>query len=396
MSTERPRRPRRRVLAVGLVATTACLLLGLTLFGRDLALPGSDDPSPAADPQPWASADYVNTGVPGDTDADGKVSKTEQEALDVTAASVEKITSTVGASRGGDTVLLTPSGDNWWGFVTSQAPSAGLAGSPAPEQATWYASTEGRAFNSASDVNAYYQAIHVSFDAESDAVDWVESLAADGYGGATMYAIRGRVVTMTPTWVDPRTEPYPDVDDKALDSIEAKVALWRIDFTEQALNRAREASDPIAYADFWAATGITGTWTATSPRPDVPWVGTLDGFDADAADAQEVASIVNLSTYECTSGRECRSDMGISEAIGDMYVADSTGARAGEETLAPTEITSGKDEGLAFALVLDDQFRGMVNESYSLNGVTKTEYLVSTAGTLTLRFTFTAPETGTT
>lgn len=374
-------RLRRKPLVLYPALLGVLLLLTLAL----LVKPGG---SPTGSPHPWDDPDYANSGVPGDVDGDGKVSVPEQKALDVTRQSAETLADTVIAQKGGDTLLLTPAGENWWEFITRQAPGLGLAESPHPAGVAWYALTEGRAFEPLSDVNTYYQAVHVSFDDRASATGWVEGLAAEGHGAPAMFTIRDRVVTVTPSWVDAKTEPYPETDTQTLDAIEARLGLWRIDFSEHAKNRAREAADPVAYEQFWNATGITGTWTATSPRPDLAWVGALEGFDAKRVQPNEAVAAVNLSMYECRGARECRSDLGMAEAISHLYLVDAEGASGGEEWLAPADLPS----NLAVSLTLAEAFRGAANGSYSLEGVGKTEYVVADNGTMSLRLDFDSPD----
>lgn len=385
MTTDRTRR--RSALALGLVALAAALLLGLTVLGS--GHPG-DAPGDGAGPAPWDSPDYLNSGVLGDTDGDGRVTASEREDLAVTEASVETVRTSVTARKGADTVLLTPASDAWWRFVVDQAYGLGLSGSATPADVDWYAYTEGRAYHGLSQTNAYYSAVHVAFADTDTAVGWVEALAADGFAATASFTVRDRVVTVTPAWVDARTEPYPDVTGATLSTIETKVALWRIDFVEQANNRALEAADEVAYDAFWQRTGLAdASWTATSPRPDVPWVGRLTGFDAAAVNVSDAAAVINTSTFQCHSDRACRHDDGISDAINEIYLADATGGQAGEELLAPADVPA----DVVLTLVTSGAFRGIVAGTGGRTGgpLADLTYLVTAGGTLTLRLNFEDP-----
>lgn len=365
---------RRNVVVASLLAV-ALVVVVVALWPRDSDGNGGGE-------EPWRKSTYTNSGVVGDVDGDGEVSSNERKSLDEAVETFETVETSVAASKGGHSLLVTPASQEWWDFVTDRLPGTAMSGSSAPAQALWLAHGEGRTYASASRTHQYYEALHVAFFSPQTAREWVESAAGQGVGVAATFAVRGPVVTVTPTWVDGLREPYPMPDEATVRRVSTDLAVWRVDFDELGRNRARESADPVGYRAFWKQTGLSGTWEASSPRPDVAWVGRLDGFNEKQVDALGALAAVNLSTFECGRDRECRTSSGISEATFQFHMADSSGARVGAEELALVDAP----DDMVVGLVLGAPFRGAVNASNALVGTERTQYVVTEDGMLSVTY----------
>lgn len=388
MSTLRSRR-----VVVALIVVS--LALGAVALVTSRGPEPVDTPGPAAAVAPWERPGYFNTGVPGDVDGDREVSPDEKAVLDeAEATSSEVVASGIAATKGVETVLVTPSGEDWWTFVTAQAPDLALSGSPAPEGVDWYAFTEGRTYRPESQWLTRYSAVHLVFSTTDALNAWYDLNAASGVASGVTMSPRGRVLTITPVWVDVSTEPYGPVDELAASGRTVSIGLWRVNYAEQFANQMTEVVDPTAYRDVQDALGFGAatSWEATSPRPDVAWTGPLAGFDAEQVDGFDVIGAINSSTYDCVDGtHECRSkgagdgSSGISEAISTIWVMDSAGRGGGEPSLKPTDAPA--DAALVFSY--DDGYRGALNRMMSRSsGIDKYDTWVTPDGLLTVRPVF--------
>lgn len=268
------------------------------------------------------------SGVPGDTDADGTVSPEEKSALDATTKTVEKFQETLFATKGVHSVLVTPAGEKWWQLVTSVAAPTSLSFADAPSDVSWYALTDGEAFSPLSKKISVYQALHLKFTSDQDAIRWVQQRAAAGEGEFAQSFRGDGVVTVTPVWVDPAAEPYEqDLSDAGVGEATVDVAYWSIDFDAHIEALADATVDPEGYRSIWRNLGFAdgATWQATSASPDGAWVGPISGFDRGSVDVGEAGGAINTFRSECYEGNKdtgptCDVAFAAREAIYEVFL----------------------------------------------------------------------------
>lgn len=363
MSTPSSRRARLSRTSVLLIAG-----LVLALLVAAACLGGLVGPSNQGSPR-YEGLYLDNTAVLGDADGDGRLDEEEKKALERTTKSAAKIRHGLLPTKGVETLLVTPAGDDWWRLVTGLSAQTGTWAIDAPEGGVdWYAYTEGRAFKPADGRSRPYDAIHIVFKSEEAMRGWVQDAARRGLVTEAVVEYRGRVATIVPSWVVPYDEPYPEVTEKALAGIEVPIAMWQIDISEQIGLRAEESMLPDVYKKVFydhlgfARTGAT--WSATSPAPDAVWRGKVTGFDPDRVDAGAALGELNASYEKCTPRaiNDCGGGQGMAEAVNRAWFAQGHEG-GGEPTLAPPYAP----EDAQVVISLDNGFRGAVAGTYAFD-----------------------------
>lgn len=354
---------KRHVLAGSCILV--CLLLAAAVIGW--VKPGS---SQAPERNPGASFDLFtgNTAVVGDANADGSLSESEKSDLEVTKATSTLVFDKIAAKRGVNTVVVTPSGGLWWRFISGLSTQTGSWDAPAPERAYWFAYTEGRAYNPGTGTKRPYDALHIAFHSEEDALNWVEKNAAHGTGGNTNNLFRGGMLTLTPSWVSPQDEPFRDIDDLELGDHEVRIGMWQVDFDEQVSLRADESVLPADYKKVFENLGMGGrdvSWVATSAAPNAIWRGTIDGFEPSKISVENAVGLLNVSYANCDKSRKgtCANGQGLAEAVNYTYISTSPDKYGGDLTWKPEHAPA--DYDLVF--VMGKGWRGATSGTFAFD-----------------------------
>lgn len=318
----------------------AVVLAVLAALVATLVLPfiGSNDEPEQERPLP------PPTGVLGDVDNDGTVSNTEEKQLADTAESAKVTVDQVLPKVKSGSYLLTPPGADWWSLVSSMAPDLDLGADNPPEGAAWYLSSTVEARNSYSYQQAYPM-VAAQFEDTSSASEYATSLGASGRPVQVLERGDGLLV-ITPSWVDPSTEPFRAVEDTVkrsdpaykspltkLDDISPEVGLWQLNIGEFIDQGASSSSNPGQYRKFWRALGFggkTGYWQATSAAPDRPWRGAIRGFEKKKVSVDDAVRALNRAR-KCTNPRpnSCGDVSAMPDSLNYMYLSQAGAPGAG-------------------------------------------------------------------
>lgn len=276
MNASRPRPSRRRVFAA------AGAVMSLLLFGIVwVAMPGDEADDRGAFPLPGP----LRVTVPGDLDGNDVVTAAETAEATAAERTATKFVQVLSPKKGRDvaTLAVTPAGERWWEFVTSQTEKMMLWSAGYPEDALWYSVTWGKRYLTDVDGGRIpsYPALHVAFASEQEMFDWVEDIPLEKRSVGFLY--RGSVVTIVPSYLDHYAEPFP----RKLRNIMGEkqtTGFWSVDYVKQIGFDSQETYWPGPYRTFWEKFGFADvTWSAVSRDPR-RWVGTIHGWDAAAVD----------------------------------------------------------------------------------------------------------------
>ena len=228
--------------------------------------------------------------------------------MDTVAANPAKVTES----------LITPTGKEWWKFVTSQAADTNLWNHPTPTAANWYGMTTGETQKpipvgpGLHALSRVYHTLHIGFPTAKAARAYTETLP-DTDGGTYRAALRHNILTLTSPWVDPEAEPFPGGAAATATgaTLKPRAAAWSINLGKQNASIADQAPNP-KWADAlhtaYTHLGYTATthWNAVSATPQGPWTGTLTGYNPDTIDLLGVSeALASTMVYDCPSDDDC-------------------------------------------------------------------------------------------
>jgi hypothetical protein len=289
---------RTRMVAIALIAA---LILGVAITALSSTLGTGNDPDAIPPVETIPTTGPLAVTVPGDLDGDDKISDEERDEVETTTTTAVDLTDDVvgpAIAKASTSMMVTPSGQEWWDLIASQTSYTRLWEMPAPEGVNWYALTWSKRLTSLKGKHdsSFYPAVHIAFPSSADASAWAAN-AGDTETGATMlldFAYRENVVTIAPAGSDLHREPLPkrlgDVREKTLDS-----GYWSIDYGRQIENTL--ANSPAvwrpAFRKYWQNLGVDQMrWSAVSRDPG-RWVGKVTGFDLKKVDLEDAIGYVN-------------------------------------------------------------------------------------------------------
>lgn len=378
--------PARRKRGLLILATALAILLTsiLTLALRDPNDLGPLDRTIKGDPKIDAAdrilIDQDNDGTPDtvlDLNNNGRADKGDPSLAELAHARTT-IVDNIAANP--DTIhesLITPPGDNWWTFTTSQAADLLLWDSPAPDNATWYGMTTGRANSPQFENTPTYHALHIGFPTADAATTYMEEVGV-AIGPRIRAALRGTVVTLTSAHVDPAAEPFPKTG-KTLDATNATLhptaAAWTLNLGQQHADLADTAAKKAwgtALTTYHHNLGFTENtiWNGVATNPEGPWIGTLTDYHPDSIDLTAASrAITGTQKFKCTKDGSACIDVGASLSPLAMYTeaATTTQAIGGVDRTDPNaEPTYAPDGTLLTFAANNTAIRGITEGTYQV------------------------------
>ena len=369
-------RTRRRTyaLAAAAVGTIIALTAGLTL------LTGPDDLGPLdvtlkTDPNVNTSdrilIDQDNNGTPDtvlDLNHNNRADKNEPSLAELAHQRTTLINKIAANPTTIHESLITPPGNNWWTFTTSQAADLLLWESPAPTNALWYGLTTGRAKSTNTPFPTYH-ALHIGFPTAAAAQTYLTT-AGTTTGPRIRAALRGTIVTLTSAHIDPYTEPFPATNknlDATATDLRPTAAAWTLSLGAQHTDLAETAKKKTwgtALTTYHHNLGFTSntTWNAVAPTPEGPWVGTLTDYEPANLDLIAASKAI-ASTQKVTCDKYTCTDVGQSLTNLTLYASYATPNIALTQ-IDPNNPTYAPDGSILAFTVNNTAIRGITEGSY--------------------------------
>jgi hypothetical protein len=336
-------RSRRRNLYIALAAILAIALTAtLTIALRDPSDIGPLDATIKGDPKVDEAdrilVDQDNDGTPDsvlDLNDNNRADKGEPSLAELAHQRTTIVNDIAANPATVHESLITPPGDDWWTFTTSQAADLLLWETTAPKNATWHGMTTGRADNPQFP-NPTYHAIHIGFPTASNATTYMEEVGTS-IGPRIRGALRGTVVTLTSAHVDPYAEPFPKTG-KTLDatstSLRPTAAAWTLNLGQQHADLADTAAKKAwgtALTTYHHNLGFTDDtiWNGVAATPEGPWTGTLTGYQPDNIDLTAASqAITGTQKFKCTKDGSTCVDVGASLTNLAFYTSAATSTQS--------------------------------------------------------------------
>lgn len=268
--------------------------------------------------------------TPSDLDGDGEVTADEKATVKRVSDKATKVAEDlVGDELLDDatTIMITPSGQDWWDLVTSQTSYTKLWNMPVPDRVNWYALTwhqwDGKAPGGG---HRMYPVVHLAFPTPQHGAAWMSNTSDAEVQLQIEFHHRGNVISLAPAGTRLSEAPLPKRLGKIADET-VEAGYWSMRFGEQMLRAAEDSTLPGTYGPFWGEIGLSKLrWTAVSTHPG-RWVGNAHGFDPKKVNFDGAIAILNMSMSPDGNPR-------------GAVLGKSMHLRFGGESFGATEMTS--------------------------------------------------------